>query len=99
MAKLDISGLSLEELSSLIDEATKLRAQKVEAKRQELQKQLAALDALDSGEKKTTSRPSAKAMYRAPSGYEWSGRGAIPRVFKELGVETKADMAKYAIKD
>ncbi|TIT32636.1 MAG: H-NS histone family protein [Mesorhizobium sp.] len=36
-------------------------------------------------------------VYRSPDGFEWSGRGAIPRVFKELGVTDKAGMEKYRI--
>ncbi|WP_442577825.1 hypothetical protein ACSBOB_19965 [Mesorhizobium sp. ASY16-5R] len=39
---LDLSDYSLDDLSSLIDEATKLRAEKVEARKQELRSELDA---------------------------------------------------------
>lgn len=48
------------------------------------------------GERK---RESPKPLYRAPNGFEWSGRGAMPKVFKEMGITDKADLEKYRIKD
>lgn len=48
------------------------------------------------GNGKTRAKP--QPVYRSPDGFEWSGRGAIPRVFKELGVTDKAAMEKYRIK-
>lgn len=100
MAKTDLSHLDLDGLNALIEEASKLRDQKVDERRAELLKQLHALDAI-SKPKETGQRlrSSPKAMYRAPNGQEWSGRGGIPRVFKELGVQSKADMAEYLIKE
>lgn len=100
MAKIDLSGLSLEELSDLIEEATKLRATKVDAKRQELQRQLAELDAIGSPAKRPVSgaRPSVSPTHRSPNGEEWSGRGAIPRWGRELGAKTKEDMEQFRIK-
>lgn len=83
MAKIDLSGLSLEELSDLIEEATKLRANKVDAKRQELQRQLAELDAIGSPTKRPVggARPPVSPKYRSkkdPS-QTWAGRGATPK--------------------
>lgn len=101
MAKPDLSGLDLDGLNAVIAEATKLRDKKVEEKRAELMKQLAELDALSSSNGVSAkARPVAKALYRTPDGStEWSGRGGIPRAFKDLGVADKADMQKYLIKD
>ena len=99
MAKVDISGLSLDELTTLIDEATKLRAGKVDAKRRELQSQLAALDALGTEAKPATTRSPAKPLYRGPDGETFSGRGAIPRWAKALGVIDRKGLEKYRIKD
>lgn len=100
MAKPDISNLTLEELTALIDEANKLRAGKIEAKRNELQKQLAELDAIASpASTPKRERASPKPLYRGPNGIEWSGRGAIPRAFRELGVTDKAGLEKYRIKE
>jgi DNA-binding protein H-NS len=83
MAKIDLSGLSLEELSDLIEEATKLRSGKIEAKRQELHRQLAELDAIGSPAKRVVSggRPPVKPKYQSkkdPS-LTWAGRGAQPK--------------------
>jgi hypothetical protein len=37
------------------------------------------------------------AQFRGPDGQEYSGRGAIPRWAKELGVNDRADLEKYRI--
>lgn len=95
-----VDGLSIPELQSLIEDAQKALSAKVEAERSELLKKLSALDAISKPAKAPErQRNSPKPMYRTPSGDEWSGRGGIPKVFKELGVQTKEDMAKYLIKD
>jgi DNA-binding protein H-NS len=44
-------------------------------------------------------RTSPKPMYRTPDGWEWSGRGALPKAFKALGVTDKEGMEKYRIKE
>lgn len=99
MAKTDLSGLTLDELNALIDEATKLRDQKVEEKRSALLKELQALDAISAPKgPRERQRAAPQAVYRGPNGEEWSGRGGIPRSFKALGVETKEQMEKYRIK-
>lgn len=99
MAKVDLSGLDLEGLNSLIEDATKLRDQKVEEKRAELMKQLQALDAIGKPTKAGTSRrASPPALYRGPQGEEWSGRGGIPRWARDLGATSKEDMQKYLIR-
>lgn len=99
-----LETLSMDDLQQLVTEAQKVLADKADTKRKELLEQLAQLDSL-TGKPVTPVTPvtrvrqSPKPMYRAPDGYEWSGRGAIPRVFKELGVTDKKDMDKYLIKD
>ena len=102
-AKVDLSAYNLDELNALIDEATKARDGKIESKRAELLKQLSELDAI-SAPKSTNGtgrvRNSPKPLYRTPDGsVEWSGRGGIPRAFKELGASTKQDLEKYRIRD
>src|SRR4051812_25717944 len=37
------------------------------------------------------------AQFRGPQGEEYSGRGAIPRWARELGVNDRADLEKYRI--
>lgn len=107
MAKLDLSSLSLEELTDLIDEATKLRASKVDAKRQELQKQLAELDAFakPSGSKSSSSqrKPSTFTHVHPKNGSEWLGRGGVPTAWRDIITEdmTKeqraAELKKYRV--
>lgn len=94
--KLDI--LSMEDLQSLIADAQKALASKVETERSELLKKLSALDAISKPAKvPERQRSAAKPTHRLPNGSEWSGRGGIPRSFKEYGIETKADAEKYRI--
>ncbi|MAU98719.1 MAG: hypothetical protein CMP81_23020 [Fulvimarina sp.] len=102
---LKLDGMSLQELQALHDEVGGVLAQKKAARRQELLEELDSLGGLPAntrsratagdGEGRTRAKP--KPMYRAPDGREWSGRGAIPRFFKELGVTDKADLEKYKI--
>ncbi|WP_167497122.1 H-NS histone family protein [Agrobacterium pusense] len=95
-----LDTLSMEDLQALITDAQKALSVKVEAERSELLKKLSALDAISKPAKAPErQRNSPKPKYRTPAGDEWSGRGGIPKVFKELGVQTKEDMAKYLIKD
>lgn len=101
MDKIDLSGLSLEELTDLIDQATKLRAGKVDAKRQELQRQLAELDAIGSSGKRPVSstRPPVKPKYQSkkePS-LSWAGRGAKPKWLMAEMAETGKPMDFFKV--
>ncbi len=105
MAKVDLSGLSLEELNTLIDEAGKLRDKLVEEKRADLLKQLQALDGMAS--KKVSARRQRSASnytHRHPkTGHEWLGRGGVPKEWRDIitdGMtkEQRADeLAKYRV--
>jgi DNA-binding protein H-NS len=81
MAVPNLSSLSLEDLTATIAEATRLRSSLVATKRAELEKQLAALDSLDSPKPATGNRASPKPMYRSKANptLAWSGRGSQPR--------------------
>lgn len=98
----DYASLSIDELESVVEESTAVLKEKKDTRRAEL---LAELERL--GGAPRPSRPSKagdgvraapKAQYRTPDGsFEWSGRGAIPTAFKNLGVTDKAGMEKYRI--
>jgi DNA-binding protein H-NS len=112
MAKIpDLSGLNMEELAEVVAAANQRTAELKKARISELQAQKSALDAeltklgagvitlkapkADDGRKRASPPP----MYRTPTGEEWSGRGAIPRFFKAIGVKEKGEMEKYRIKN
>lgn len=101
MSKLtnEFKALGLEEQKSALDELQGIYDQSVEAKRAEL---MAQLEALGGAPKRATkpsgSRASPEPKYRTPDGsVEWSGRGGIPKAFKELGVTDKEGMKPYLI--
>lgn len=102
-AKFDFSNLSLDELNAVIDEVTTLRNGKIDARRKELQAELAALDgytkpaaAKPAAEK--SARGSKPKMYRHPtSGREYANVSEVPREFKEMGIKTKAELEPYKI--
>lgn len=83
MAKIDLSTLSLEELTELIDEASGLRANKIEERRKELQRELADLDAIGNTLQRNVGsvRTPAKPKYQSKKDLSktWAGRGATPR--------------------
>lgn len=93
--------MDFEQQASTLASLTEAHNTAKKARADELLSELRAL-----GIKAPTGRPkgtggnraSPAAKYRAPNGYEWSGRGALPKVFKELGVTDKAGMAQYEIK-
>lgn len=87
----------IEKLQAALDAA-------VEARRQELLAELGELGPTQQRNPKPKAekaegdkRAVVKPMYRAPDGFEWSGRGAIPKVFKALGVTDKAGMEQFRI--
>jgi hypothetical protein len=114
----DLSGYSFDDLSRLINLATK-RVEEIRGKRiKELQAELGRLGAdgasaprggrknLQAGAPRasTTQSRAAKAngrkiatQFRGPDGQEYSGRGAIPRWARDLGVNDRADLEKYRI--
>jgi DNA-binding protein H-NS len=80
----------------------------ISARRAQLMAELSALGGHMEAPKPTRTRApreegdarlTVKPMYRAPDGYEWSGRGALPKVFKALGVTDKAGMEQFRITD
>lgn len=96
--------------ASMLGELTAIHSQAKEAKRAELMAELQALGGAPveapkriRGPNKPKEEGDARAVvkpnYRAPDGFEWSGRGAIPKVFKALGVTDKAGMEQFRIKD
>ena len=103
------AALSLDEQKSALAELQAVYDGNVQSKREELMAQLEALGGLPKasprnvkiswqGETPTRKRESPKPAYRTPDGsYEWSGRGAIPKPFKALGVLNKAGMEQYRI--
>ena len=46
----------------------------------------------------TTGGKSVPAQFRGPNGEEYSGRGAIPRWARELGITDRAGLERYRIK-
>lgn len=102
----DLEAFSIDELRELLAEVQAALDAKVEARRQELLSELEGLGGLPkpAGRKATEpadegrKRASPKPMYRTPDGsFEWSGRGAIPRAFKDLGVTERDEMEKFRI--
>lgn len=102
-AKFDFSNLSLDELTAVIEEVTALRNGKIDARRKELQAELAALDGLGKQSPikavaEKVGRGSKPKMYRHPtSGREYANVSEVPREFKEMGIKTKEEMAPYRI--
>lgn len=86
MPKIDLSGMSLEELNALIDEATILRDEKVEEKRAALLKELQALDAMKSQKPPAgRQRSPSKYTHRHPvNSNEWLGRGGVPKEWQDI---------------
>lgn len=99
------NALSLDEQKATLAELHTIHDGGVQAKREELLAQLQALGGVPKpvrspskagdGERK---RAAPKPQYRAPNGFEWSGRGAMPKVFKEMGITDKEALEQYRIK-
>lgn len=99
MAKIDLSGLNLDELNAFIDEATRLRDQKVQEKRAELLKELQALDAMQS-QKPAVARQRNASTYshkHPKSGHMWLGRGGVPKEWQDIIPEGTAAEKKREI--
>ncbi len=105
MAKIDLSGLNLDELNAFIDEATRLRDQKVQEKRAELLKELQALDAI-SAPKSAAGRQRNASSYthkHPKNGHQWLGRGGVPKEWQDIipegasAEERRAILAKHRI--
>lgn len=106
MAKIDLSGLDLEGLNTLIEDATKLRDQKVDDKRAELLKQLEALDAIGKPVKSVAQKVRNNSGYthkHPTNGSIWAGRGGVPHEWRDLipegttADERKATLAKHRV--
>lgn len=94
-----LDGLSMEDLKALIDDAQKALAVKVDAKRAELQKELAALDAISkpaqaskSAAKRSTARHD---EFEGENGETWSGRGGVPKWGAKYGATTREQMERF----
>jgi DNA-binding protein H-NS len=105
MAK-EYASMSIADLSALVDELTSLLNDKKEARRQELLAELETLrptgkpkpvKAASAPTSEVSKRTPPKPAYRAPDGFEWSGRGAMPKAFKALGVTDKKQLEQYRI--
>ena len=92
VAKPDLSSLTIDELTELIDEATSLRTAHYESRRRELQEELAELEtrmgkgapsggvARSKSDISAVSRKSgATATHEGPAGETWAGRGGVPK--------------------
>lgn len=102
MALPDISKLSLDELTTLIEEANKLRAEKVNSRIAELEAEKAKLMAYTRGVKApeaTKQRGSVKITHRGPAGETWTDRGIPPNWGKKYGAVTKEDFEQFRIKE
>lgn len=98
------SRLGMEEQGRLLEELQAIHEQSRQAKRDELIAELEKLGGLPpaarasqmaGGRKRVSPAPA----FRSPDGSNtWSGRGAIPRWAKALGVKDKSGMGKYRIK-
>lgn len=78
-----LDSLSMDDLKALIADAQAALAAQVDAKRQELQRQLAELDAISQPAKAAPSRqraaPAPKYRSKANPDLTWAGRGGQPR--------------------
>jgi hypothetical protein len=101
--KEEYEEMGLEELVGLRDRLNAIIADKAEAQKNALREQLAALDALTGRpkpvkvEEGVRQRAAPKALYRSPEGVEYSGRGALPRWAKDLGITSKEGLEPYKI--
>lgn len=101
------TAMNFTEQADLLTTLTALHNTAKEAKRAELMAQLQALGGVPVVKPTRTRAPkeegdarlTVKPIYRSPDGFEWSGRGALPKVFKALGVTDKAGMEPYRIRD
>lgn len=97
----DYASMSIDELEELVGELTAILQGKKDARRAELMAELEKLGGVPRaprGLAPDRQRQSPKPAYRTPDGsFEWSGRGGIPKAFKDLGVTDKGQMEKYRI--
>lgn len=90
----------IEQLQARLDEA-------IEARRAELEAELADLGGGRNRARRPASAPKAegdkrsdvKVQYRGPNGEEYSGRGAMPKWAKALGINDKAGLEPYRVKE
>ena len=99
----EYDAMSIDELKAIQSAVQAALDAKVEARRAELMQELALLG----GAPKPAAKPKAdsdaravvKPLYRGPNGEEYSGRGALPKWAKALGVEDRAGLEQYRIKE
>lgn len=105
--KTDYNSMSIAELQALAEEVNQALEAKKEERRKELLAELEALDGTSTGGRGSrrasseagSGRARPRAQFRGPNGEEYTGRGAIPRWAKDLGITDKAGLEKYRIKD
>ena len=107
----NVGGYSLDELNQLIASANKRMAELRGKRVKELQAELDRLGSEGARSSRTARTPSRRpaqnpaatadrkvpARFRGPNGEEYSGRGAIPRWARDLGVNDRAGLEKYRI--
>ncbi|MFG1411438.1 H-NS family nucleoid-associated regulatory protein [Xanthobacter sp. VTT E-85241] len=101
----DFSEMSLDELQALVEAASAALEEKKDARRQELMAELEALGGIPTAPRRPRAAPAAAdgtrakpaVKYRGPNGEEWSGRGALPRWAKDLGVQDKVGLERYKV--
>ena len=108
----NLEGYSLDELNQLIASANKRMAELRGKRVKELQAELDRLGSEGARSSRTARAPSRRpaqkraatadrkvaAQFRGPNGEEYSGRGAIPRWARDLGVNDRAGLEKYRIR-
>ena len=102
------TAMNFTEQAELLTTLTALHNTAKEAKRAELMAQLEALGGVPAPAKRTRmpkevaegdARLVVKPIYRGPNGEAYSGRGAMPKWAKALGITDKAGLEQYRIKD
>jgi len=108
----NLEGYPLDELNQLIASANKRIAELRGKRVKELQAELDRLGSEGARSSRTARTPSRRpaqsraatvdrkiaAQFRGPNGEEYSGRGAIPRWARDLGVNDRAELEEYRIR-
>lgn len=106
MAKADeaitrqFEALGLDEMKSTLDRLQGICNAAIQAKLDEMAAEGRRLRGMMSGKAKAdspTARPPAEVKYRGPGGEEYSGRGALPRWARDLGITDKQGLEPYKV--
>jgi len=103
----DLTDLSINELQELLDTVSEALEAKKDVRRLELLAELEKLGGVPATPRRgrtptaigepSPQRASPKVQFRGPNGEEWSGRGAMPRWCRELGITDKAGLEQYRV--